>query len=168
MGAGVRCRGGIRMMENTPPRHLPVRLLPVADELLSSWIGRHAAVYAVPPLVMLRHCLPEASSLRAADLHLSSDQEIRLASIPGRRAPNDLRHCRAIIASAPRRETSAVLHELQPWSYGTGAILRSQLLGWRITCPLCGNQLRDAGGRELPSPFRQYGCGSSWRKAARR
>ena len=68
-------------MENTPPKQLPVRLLHVADELLSSWIGRHAAFYAVPPLAMLRHCLPEAPSLRAADLHLSSDQEIRLASM---------------------------------------------------------------------------------------
>ncbi|TIX96086.1 MAG: hypothetical protein E5V24_02600 [Mesorhizobium sp.] len=48
---------------------------PVADELLSSWIGRHAAFYSVPPLVMLRHCLPEASALRAADLHLSSDRK---------------------------------------------------------------------------------------------
>lgn len=35
-------------------------------------------------------------------------------------------------------------------------ILRSQLLGWRITCPLCGNQFRDADGREVPSPFQQY------------
>ncbi|WP_245485979.1 MULTISPECIES: Mu transposase C-terminal domain-containing protein [unclassified Mesorhizobium] len=51
------------------------RLSPVADELLSSWIGRHAAFYSVPPLVMLRHCLPEASALRAADLHLSSDRK---------------------------------------------------------------------------------------------
>lgn len=69
------------MTENTPARRLPVRLPPHSDELLSSWIGRHAAFYAVPPLVMLRHCLPEAPSLRAADLHLSSDQEARLANI---------------------------------------------------------------------------------------
>ena len=69
------------MIENTPPRQLPVRLPPHSDELLSSWISRHAAFYAVPPLVMLRHCLPEAFSLRAADLRLSSDQEIRLASM---------------------------------------------------------------------------------------
>ena len=35
-------------------------------------------------------------------------------------------------------------------------ILRSQLLGWRITCPLCGNQLRDVGEHEILCPFRQY------------
>ena len=62
-------------------RQLPVRLLPVADELLSSWICRHAAFYAVPPLVMLRHCLPGAFSLRAADLRLSNDQETRLSNM---------------------------------------------------------------------------------------
>ena len=68
------------MIENTPPRQLPVRLPPHTDELLSSWISRHAAFYAVPPLVMLRHCLPEASSLRAADLYLSAVQASRLAN----------------------------------------------------------------------------------------
>ncbi|WP_246710300.1 TniQ family protein [Martelella soudanensis] len=69
------------MMENTLSRQLPVRLPPCADELLSSWISRHAAFYAVPPLAMLRHCLPEAASLRTTDFHLGSDQEIRLASM---------------------------------------------------------------------------------------
>ena len=48
------------MMENGVPRRLPVILPPHPDELLSSWISRHATFYAVPPLVMLRHCLPEA------------------------------------------------------------------------------------------------------------
>ena len=69
------------MMENTRERQLPVRLPPYLDELLSSWIGRHASFYAVPPLVMLRHCLPEASAVRAVDLHLCIDQEIRLANM---------------------------------------------------------------------------------------
>lgn len=148
------------MMENTPPRQLPVRLPPVADELLSSWIGRHAAFYAVPPLVMLRHCLPEAASLRAADLHLSSDQEIRLASIFSTDPAVVRRMTFGTVVQSSHRLLAA-----RPAQYCTNCspghterapILRGQLLGWRITCPLCGNQLRDAGGRELPSPFRQY------------
>ncbi|WP_292615665.1 TniQ family protein [Mesorhizobium sp.] len=65
-------------MENTREPQLPVRLPPHSDELLSSWISRHAAFYAVPPLVMLRHCLPEVPSLRSADLHLSGADQIRL------------------------------------------------------------------------------------------
>jgi len=67
--------------ENTSRRQLPVVFPPYPDKLLSSWISRHAAFYAVPPLIMLQHCLPEAFALRAIDLHLSSDQVIRLANM---------------------------------------------------------------------------------------
>ena len=141
-------------MQNTPPRQLPVRLPPVADELLSSWINRHAAFYAVPPLVMLRHCLPKVVSLRAADLHLSRDQEIRLASMfstdPAvvRRMTfgNVVQSSHRLLAAGPAQVcTNCSLGHTEP-----APILRSQLLGWRITCPLCANQFRDSGGRELP------------------
>ncbi|WP_352989122.1 TniQ family protein [Mesorhizobium sp. M1233] len=147
-------------MENTRERQLPVRLPPYLDELLSSWIGRHASFYAVPPLVMLRHCLPEASSLRAADLHLSSDQEIRLANMLATDPAVVHRMTFANVAQPLRR-----LIATRPTHYCTNCssagaepapILRNQLLGWRITCPVCGNQLRDAGEREFPSPFQQY------------
>ena len=69
------------MMQERLSRQLPVRLPPVIDELLSSWLCRHASFYAVPSLVMLQHCLPEAISLRAADLDLSADQAGRLANM---------------------------------------------------------------------------------------
>ncbi|PLU11111.1 hypothetical protein BMJ29_34975, partial [Sinorhizobium medicae] len=65
----------------TSSRQLPVRLAPHPNELLSSWIGRHAEFYAVRPLAMLRHGLPEASSLHAADRSLNGDQVIRLAGV---------------------------------------------------------------------------------------
>ena len=148
------------MTENASPRQLPVRLPPYPDELLSSWINRHADFYAVPPLVMLRHCLPEARSLRAADLHLSADQEIRLAKVfaaePAvvRRMTftNVLQSSRRLIATRPVQ----CCMNCNPDHTAPRPTLRSQVLGWRITCPLCGDQLRHADGRELPSPFRQY------------
>ncbi|MHB2267885.1 TniQ family protein [Aliihoeflea sp. PC F10.4] len=148
------------MIENTPLRQLPVRLPPHCNELLSSWIGRHAAFYAVPPLVMLRHCLPEASSLRAVDLQLSSDQEIRLAdmfvtesaSLRQKTFANIAKSSRRLIASQPAQ----VCTNCHPGHAEPAPILRSQLLGWRITCPLCGSHLRHTGGGELPSPFQQY------------
>jgi hypothetical protein len=141
-------------------RQLPVKLSPVADELLSSWINRHAAFYSVPPLVMLRHCLPEASSLRTTDLQLSGDQEIRLASkfaiepavVHRMTFANVAQSSRRLIATRPTQ----VCTNCSQGHSESAPILRSQLLGWRITCPLCGGRLRDAGGRELPSPFRQY------------
>jgi hypothetical protein len=77
LGAGVRHGNGVCMTEGLEPRRqLPIILLPVSDELLYSWITRHATFYGVPPLIMLRHCLPEASSLRAADFRLT-DVQIR-------------------------------------------------------------------------------------------
>jgi len=154
------------MIENTPPRQLPVCLPPHSDELLSSWISRHAAFYAVPPLVMLRHCLPEATALRAADLQLSSDQEIRLANMFAAEPAVVRRMTFTNVAQSSRRLIAArpvqVCTSCSPGHADPAPILRSQLLGWRITCALCGNQLRDAGGRELPSPFRQY-CAAALR-----
>lgn len=148
------------MMQEVARRKLPVNLLPVAGELLSSWIGRHAAFYAVPPLVMLRHCLPEARSLRAADLHLGDDQTIRLAKVfatePAvvRRMTftNVAQSSRRLIAVRPQQSCpNCNAHRTEP-----GSTLRSQLVGWRLTCPICGDLFRDADGRELPSPFWQY------------
>jgi TniQ len=147
-------------------RPLPVTLPPVAGELLSSWIGRHAAFYAVPPLVMLRHCLPDGSSLRTADLHLSSHQEIRLAKMFATKPAVVRRMTFANVAQSSHRLLAA-----RPVQYCTNCsprhtepapILRSQLLGWRITCPLCGDPLQNSSGHKLPPAFRLY------RDAARR
>jgi hypothetical protein len=148
------------MIEGSVPRRLPVILPPQLDELLSSWIDRHACFYAVPPRVMLRHCLPDAASLRAADRHLTEAQEIRVATMFATEP--------AVIRRMTFGNVSQTSHRLiasRPMQYCTNCspgkmepapILRSQLLGWRITCSLCGNQLRDAGGHKLPFPFRQY------------
>ncbi|WP_425416331.1 TniQ family protein [Oricola indica] len=148
------------MMQEAARRQLPVRLLPFTDELLSSWINRHADFYAVPPLVMLRHCLPEAHSLRAADLHLSDDQEIRLAKVfaiePAvvRRMTftNVAQSSRRLIAVRPQQSCpNCSVRRTEP-----EPTFRSHLVGWRLTCPACGDLFRDTDGRELPSPFRQY------------
>ncbi len=148
------------MIENTPPRQLPVRLPPHSDELLSSWISRHAAFYAVPPLVMLRHCLPEASSMRAADLQLSSDQGIRLANMFATAAAVISRMTFANVTQSSHRliavRPTQICTNCSSQNTESAPILRSQLLGWRITCPLCATQLSDPDGREHPSPFRQY------------
>ena len=141
-------------------RQLPVRLPPVAGELLSSWIDRHAAFYAVPPLVMLRHCLPEASSLRAADLRLSSDQVVRLGNMFATEPVVVRRMTFANVTQSSLRLVAArptqICTNCSPRHRRQAPILRSQLLGWRITCPLCGMQLSDPDGGELSSPFRQY------------
>ena len=69
------------MTRSTGQRPLPVTLPPATDELLSSWIGRHARFYDVAPLEMLRHCLPDSRSLRAADTNLTDNQIRRLTTV---------------------------------------------------------------------------------------
>ncbi|MEX2697572.1 TniQ family protein [Rhizobium mongolense] len=141
-------------------RQLPVRLAPYTDELLSSWIIRHAAFYAVPPLAMLQHCLPEVSSLRAADLDLTEGQVARIACM----FPIDPAMVRRMtfsnIAQSSRRliasEPSQLCCSCRPTIDGSHILVRSQFLGWRITCPLCGGPLQSIGGLDRSSPFSRY------------
>ncbi|ASP69652.1 TniQ family protein [Sinorhizobium meliloti] len=144
----------------TSSRQLPVILAPHADELLSSWISRHASFYAIPPLGMLRHCLPEVSSLHAADRSLNGDQVVHLAGVFSTE-PATVRRMtlsnmapssRRLLAAKPVQSCSAC----HPGDHETRPVLRSQLLGWRITCPLCGDLLKHTGGQDRPSPFSHY------------
>jgi hypothetical protein len=121
-------------------------LSPVADELLSSWINRHAAFYAVPPLVMLRRCLPDARSLRTADLHLTDIQADHFANMFAAE-PDVVRDMTfANVPQSARRLIAARPLQFCPNAGLTTRIpcpiLRSQLSGWRITCSLCGELFR--------------------------
>lgn len=148
------------MKTNVCERRLPIRLAPCADELLSSWIARHAAFYATSPLAMLQHCLPDLRSLRAADLNLTEDQVVRIAhlfsiepdTVRGMTFSNIPQSSRRMIASEPRQTCSTCRRTAD----GLPVILRSQFFGWRITCPLCGGTLQTTGEREDPAPFGSY------------
>ncbi len=75
-------RNSIRMIrELNGTRPLSVILKPVPDELLSSWITRHADFYGVPPLTMLRHAIPEATSLRQTDTTLGPTAAVQIARL---------------------------------------------------------------------------------------
>ena len=143
-----------------PPKQLPVTLAPCTDELLSSWVARHAVFYGVPPLAMLRHCLPETPSLRATDLNLNDNQILRLAHILCVDAATIRRTTFTDIALSSRCliATDAIqsCSSCYPVKTEPRAILRSQLLGWRITCVLCGSLLQDPTGNNRPSTFGHY------------
>lgn len=141
-------------------RRLPVALKPVPGELLLSWINRHADFYEVTPLTMLRHSLPEATSLRAADLMLNSDQAARLAAMFST-DPRTVRRmsfgkvsksAHQFIAKEPLQHC---LH-CRPINIRPTQILRSQLFGWRITCPCCGDSLQNITRSACVSDFCQY------------
>ena len=88
-------------------KQLPVVLPPVADELLSSWIARHGAFYNVSPRAMLRHAVPNARSLRAADDHLTEEQGRLLAHIFRRELSGIRRMTFVNIQSSARRLIAA-------------------------------------------------------------
>jgi hypothetical protein len=109
---------------------------------------------------MLQHCLPEVISLRAADLDLSAVQASRLGN------------ALSIEPSAVRAMTFATVNKTSRRLIGAKPLqscvhcaparsdcrptLRSQLLGWRMTCPLCGEPFSDPDGLEGASPFLKY------------
>ncbi len=137
--------GGVR-------KQLPVVLPPVPDELLSSWVTRHAAYYDVSPRAMLRHAIPEARSLRSADDHLT-DEEANLLAHIFRREPSEIRPMTfADLQNSARRLVAArAVQTCEGCATGQtefGAALpvrRSWRLAWRITCPLCGSPLQAMG-----------------------
>lgn len=139
---------------------LPVTLPPFPDELLSSWLTRHAAFYAVSPEDMLRHCSPEAPSLRALDLNLNRGQAAQLSEILSidpdailRMAFGNIRKpIQCFISKSPMQHCSnCYLEDSEP-----APIRRGQLLGWRITCSLCGGMLRSIGQNDPDNSFTQY------------
>ncbi len=140
---------------------LPVTLPPLPDEVLSSWISRHADFYGVTPLTMLRHGLPEATSLGTIDLSLTRAQATRIAGMFGvtRRLVRSLSFAGApkaahrFIAKFPvQRCARCTQTDVCP-----PPIFRSELQGWRITCPHCGEPYRDktnSDGDRTLTPYR--------------
>jgi len=138
---------------------LPVVLKPVDDELLSSWIARHAEYYSVSPLAMLRHCLPDATSLRAADLRLSSEQAARIAHI-FHSTPAEIRRVShadipqdAVRLLAPKAVQICLSCAQDNAQRNVAAAkLRSSFEGWRLACRSCGSMLVEVGERDQPRP----------------
>lgn len=140
---------------------LPVTLPPLPGELLSSWISHHANFYGVTPLTMLRHGLTEATSLRAIDLSLTKAQANRIAWMFGvsRKDVRDMsfadapRAAHRFIAKSPMQRCVRCTHS----GVGSPPVRRSELQGWRITCPHCREpdqaKTTSEGDRTL-APFR--------------
>ena len=136
-------------------RPLPVVLRPVADELLSSWLVRHAAYYGVTASFFAQWLMLGTRNLSALDHRLGLGQVARLSEkfrcdpitligmtfvdAPGRsaelicrgRAPQICRTC----ADRHAREGAS------------GAVPKHWRKAWRVTCPACGAPLSDTNER---------------------
>jgi hypothetical protein len=152
---------------------LPVVLKPVEDELLSSWIARHAEYYSVSPLAMLRHCLPDAISPRAADLRLSSEQAARIARIfhstPAeirRMSHADIPQDAAQLLAPKAVQTCLLCAQENERRDVSAARLRSSLEGWRVTCRICGSALVELDEQAQARPHERVATFAHlWREA---
>ena len=135
-----------------PIRPLPVILPPLTDELLSSWINRHAAFIGVNGMRLLRHYRIDVPAVRDLDLELSRCDGSKLAEAL-RCSPQVLRN---MTQSRGGRVRSGLVAIRQPTqicrpcavrhsanSVTRNARLRSWMEGWRITCPICRTELED-------------------------
>ncbi|TIW75609.1 MAG: hypothetical protein E5V58_00370 [Mesorhizobium sp.] len=132
----------IRELGGTRP--LPVILKPVPDELLSSWITRHADLYGVSPLTMLRHAIPAATSLRRTDTNLGPTAAVHIARLLRSQSSTILAMTTSGFTKsaarlvAPRAIQCCIACDEQNRSQGAAsAVQRSWIEGWRITCPVC-------------------------------
>ena len=141
--------------EDDAHRPLPVVLKPVADELLSSWLARHAAYYGVTGPFFAKWLMLGTRNLSVLDHRLGLAQVARLSEklrcdpialiamtfidtpagsaelICRNRAPQICRPC----ADRHAREGAS------------GAVPKHWRKAWRVTCPACGAPLSDTNER---------------------
>jgi len=131
------------------PKPLPVVLAPAPDEVLSSWLARHAVFCGLGPAAMRRHCAPEAPSLRALDRALTLDQEERLSRLfrLGRSTLRQMTHAELgpdviglLVARDVDHRCERCARSLAGASFSK-AIPRAWFHTWRITCPRCDSRV---------------------------
>lgn len=137
--------------EDEALRPLPVVLRPVPDELLSSWLARHATYYGVSGPFFAKWLKLGTSNLHALDHRLGVAQVARLS---------ERLRCdpRALIAMTfielPARSAELVCRGRLPQiclacadrhagEGASGAVPKHWRLAWRITCPACGALFSD-------------------------
>lgn len=154
MATSHEARIGVCLISPGPAiRPLPVVLSALPDELLSSWLSRHARFYGVSGGRILRHCGLDAPSLRSLDFALSPYDQRHLAhafrcdpwSIRKMTQPRDGIHPAGLIATTrPMQMCRRCVSRHRATSATSGALLRSWMEGWRIHCPVCGMAMQDA------------------------
>lgn len=141
--------------EHNAHKPLPIVLKPVDDELLSSWLARHATYYGVSGPFFAKWLMLGTRNLSLLDHRLGLTQVARLSEklrcdpvaliamtlidtpagsaelICRNRAPQICRSC----ADRHAREGAS------------GAIPKHWRKAWRVTCPACGASLSDTNER---------------------
>jgi hypothetical protein len=136
---------------NELPRALPLIAPPRADELLSSWLTRIAQDYYIPPRGLLTHMGLSSPSVERLDLTLTFAQAIAMSGFV--RQPPDaiiaMTHtklptdCQTLVrVRYPQQSCRSCASQLKR-DGAAGAILKSWMQGWRVTCRACGGAIVD-------------------------
>jgi hypothetical protein len=134
-----------------PVRPFPVVLRPRPDELLSSWLTRHATYYGVTRRRLLDHVGILSPSVEALDREITLGQQIMLAGY-FRRQPFEIAamsyktvrsNMRALTRPSVPQQSCQACAEKAERADAKGAIGKSWMQGWRITCRVCGARLTD-------------------------
>jgi hypothetical protein len=133
------------------PRALPLISPPRADELLSSWLTRIAQDYYIPPRGLLTHMGLSSLSVERLDLTLTFAQAIAMSGFV--RQPPDaiigMTHtklpvdCHNLVrVRHPQQSCRSCASQLKR-DGAAGAVLKSWMQGWRVTCRACGGAIAD-------------------------
>lgn len=158
----------MRFSRRQQVRPLPVILPPLRDELLSSWVNRHAAFVGISSVLFLRHCHIDVPTVRDLDLRLTRRHGTLLAEIL-RCSPHLVRNMTQSRGGRVRSDLVAIRqpaqfcpacarrHATNPVTHGT--LLRSWMEGWRITCPFAALLWKTTGcTRGSSEPIRVTTC----------
>jgi hypothetical protein len=145
------------MIDDEPDAHrpLPVVLKPVDDELLSSWLARHAAYYGVSKPFFAKWLMPGTRNLSLLDYRLGLAQVARLSE---KLQCDPIALIAMTFVDPPAGTGELICRNRAPqicWPcadrharYGaSGAVPRHWRKAWRITCPACSAPLSDTNER---------------------
>ena len=142
------------LREDNHLRPLPVVLKPMADELLSSWLRRHAGYYGVTECALIAWLGLGAPTLRALDHRLGLGQVAHLSRVL-RCDPTviiDMTHTALPTDARPlaRQGRGVVVcrscADRHRGQGAEGAVLKSWIEAWRVACRHCATPLTKVCG----------------------
>jgi hypothetical protein len=141
--------------EDDAHRPLPVVLRPVDDELLSSWLARHAAYYGVSKPFFAKWLMPGTRNLSLLDYRLGLAQVARLSE---KLRCDPIALIEMTFIETPAGSAELICRNRAPQicrpcadrharDGASGAVPKHWRKAWRITCPACGAPLSDTSER---------------------
>ncbi|MBG0792240.1 TniQ family protein [Methylocystis sp. H62] len=136
-------------------RPLPVVLKPVDDELLSSWLARHATYYGISGPFFANWLMPGTRNLSLLDYRLGLAQVARLSeklrcdplALIAMTFIDTPAGCAELICRNRAPQICRPCADRHARDGASGAVPKHWRKAWRVTCPACGAPLSDTSER---------------------